>query len=97
MALNSKDIDVAHVAQLARLEIDPATAALFARQIGTIVEYVRKIGELDLAGIEPTSHGQPVVNVFREDAVKPGLSCERAMANAPARLSDEFKVPKIVE
>ena len=90
-------IDVAYVANLARLELDPATAALFQRQMETIVDYVRKIGELDLTGIEPTSHGQPVYNVFREDVERPGLDRERVLANAPARLGDEFKVPRIVE
>ena len=90
-------IDVAYVANLARLELDPATAALFQRQMETIVDYVRKIGELDLTGIEPTSHGQPVYNVFREDVERPGLDRARVLANAPARLGDEFKVPRIVE
>lgn len=90
-------IDVAYVANLARLELDPETAALFQRQMETIVDYVRKIGELDLAGIEPTSHGQPVFNVFREDVERPGLDHGRVLANAPARIGDEFKVPRIVE
>ena len=48
-------------------------------------------------GIEPTSHGQPVYNVFRADVVRPGLDHERVLANAPARIEDEFKVPRIME
>lgn len=91
------EIDVAYVANLARLDLDAKSCALFQRQLGTIVDYVRQIGELDLDGIEPTSHGQPVYNVFREDVERPGLEHERVMANAPARLEDEFKVPRIVE
>ena len=97
MTLASKDIDVAYVANLARLELDPATAALFQKQLETILAYVHQLGELDLAGIEPTSHGQPVCNVFRPDEERPGLDRERVLANAPARLGDEFKVPRIVE
>jgi aspartyl-tRNA(Asn)/glutamyl-tRNA(Gln) amidotransferase subunit C len=95
--LTAERIDVAYVANLARLNLDPEACALFQRQLGTIVDYVRKIGELNLDGIEPTSHGQPVYNVFREDAVRPGLDHERVLANAPARLEDEFRVPRIVE
>lgn len=90
-------IDVAHVAHLARLELDAGARAQFERQIGTIVEYVRQLAGLDLDGIEPTSHGQPVHNVFRPDETRPGLERERVLANAPARLGDEFKVPRIVE
>ncbi len=95
--MGTEQIDVAYVANLARLELDPKTAAQFQSQMETIVAYVRKIGELDVTGIEPTSHGQPVYNVFREDIPTPGLDRERVLANAPARLDDAFKVPRIVE
>jgi len=91
------EIDVAYVANLARLDLDPALAEVFQRQMETIVGYVRKIGELDLTDIEPTSHGQPVYNVFRPDVERTGLDRERVLANAPARLNDEFKVPRIVD
>ena len=91
------EIDVAYVANLARLDLDAQSCALFQRQLGTIVDYVRQIGELNLDGIEPTSHGQPVYNIFREDVEQAGLEREKVLANAPARLADEFKVPRIVE
>jgi aspartyl-tRNA(Asn)/glutamyl-tRNA(Gln) amidotransferase subunit C len=91
------EIDVAYVANLARLDLDAESCVLFQRQLGTIVEYVRQIGELNLDGIEPTSHGQPVFNVFREDVERPGMAREQVMSNAPARQGDEFKVPRIVE
>lgn len=88
---------MAYVANLARLDLDEASCALFQRQLETVLGYVRQIGELELDGIEPTSHGQPVYNVFRADEPRPGLAPERVLANAPARLDDEFKVPRIVE
>lgn len=97
MAAANQPIDVAYVANLARLDLNAATCAQFQKQIATIVEYVRQIGELNLDGIEPTSHGQPVYNVFREDTERPGLPRDRVLANAPARLEDEFKVPRMVE
>jgi aspartyl-tRNA(Asn)/glutamyl-tRNA(Gln) amidotransferase subunit C len=97
MTLASENIDVAYVAHLARLDLKPEVCARFQRQLGLVVEYVNKIGELNVDGIEPTSHGQPVYNVFRADVVRPGLDHERVLANAPARIEDEFKVPRIME
>ncbi len=97
MANATPEINVAYVANLARLDLDAASCALFQRQIGTIVDYVRQIGELNLDGIEPTSHGQPVYNVFREDIERASLDHELVLKNAPACFEDEFKVPRIVE
>jgi aspartyl-tRNA(Asn)/glutamyl-tRNA(Gln) amidotransferase subunit C len=93
----SHTIDVAYVAELARLELSPDEKRTFQQQLETIVQYVEKIGELDLAGIEPTLHGQALVNVFREDVVVPSLDRDQVLANAPERNGFEFKLPKIVE
>ena len=93
----SHTIDVAYVAELARLELTAEEKSTFQQQLETIVRYVEKIGELDLSGIEPTLHGQAVVNVFREDVVVPSFDRERALENAPARNGFEFRLPKIVE
>lgn len=90
-------IDVAYVAELARLDLSPDEKRTFQKQLETVVQYVEKIGELDLAGIEPTLHGQALVNVFREDVVVPSLDRERVLSNAPERNGFEFKLPKIVE
>jgi len=93
----SHTIDVAYVAELARLELSPDEKSLFQKQLETIVQYVEKIGGLDVEGIEPTMHGQALVNVFREDVVVPSAERERFLANAPERSGCEFKLPKIVE
>lgn len=93
----SQTIDVAYVAELARLELSDEEKGAFQRQLETIVRYVEKIGELDLAGIEPTLHGQALANVFRDDVVVPSMESERFLANAPERNGAEFKLPKIVE
>lgn len=99
MAATSKaeDIDVARVCELANLELAPGELETFQEQMATIVAYVRKIGELDVSGIEPTVHGQPVHNVFREDRHQPWLDRDRVLANAPDRVGPEFRVPRIVE
>lgn len=93
----SHTIDVAYVAELARLDLSPDEKRLFQQQLETIVRYVETIGELDVTGIEPTLHGQELVNVFREDVVVPSFDRARALANAPERNGFEFKLPKIVE
>ena len=93
----SHTIDVAYVAELARLALTPEEKETFQRQLETIVQYVEKIGELDLSGIEPTMYGQSVVNAFREDVVVPSLDRERFLALAPERNGAEFTLLKIVE
>ena len=64
-ANSGQDIDVAYVARLARLQLSDEEIATFQGQLADIVEYVRKISELDLSGIEPTSHAHPVHYVMR--------------------------------
>jgi len=93
----TKKIDVTYVAHLARLHLTDEEVAVFQPQLEQIVAYVDKIGELDLEGIEPTSHAHPVLNVFRADSARSGLAHEDVMANAPKSTSGQFLVPKIVE
>lgn len=90
-------IDVAYVSNLARLELTDEEKAVFQPQLEGIVKYVEKISEVDVAGVEPMMHGRPLVNAFREDVVRPSLDREAALRNAPARVGDEFLLPKIVE
>ena len=90
-------IDVAYVANLARLELTDEEKATFQPQLETIVKYVEKIAAVDVAGVEPMMHGRPLVNAFREEVVRPSLDREIALANAPAKVGDEFLLPKIVE
>lgn len=91
------DIDVEYVARLARLSLTDSEIAVFQEQLAEVVDYVRKINLLDLKDIEPTSHGQPVSNVFREDVVRKGIETDDVMRNAPERIGNQFRVPKIVE
>lgn len=91
------DRDVAHVARLARLTLGEADRARLRQQLGTILEYIAKLEALDVSGVEPTSHAVPVVNVMREDEVVPGLRADEALANAPDRRDDFFRVPRILE
>ena len=88
---------VEHVAKLARLAIGEEEKALFARQISSILTYVQTLNRLDTSNVEPTFHVLPLQNVFREDEVKPSLSRDHALANAPDIDGGCFRVPKIIE
>lgn len=95
--MSIQEIDVEYVAGLARMALSPAEKTLFQRQLGTIVAYVDKIAEVDLEGVEPTSHGRELANVMRSDEPRPGLDREEVLANAPARVGATFRVPRILE
>jgi aspartyl-tRNA(Asn)/glutamyl-tRNA(Gln) amidotransferase subunit C len=97
VTVESQKIDVAYVAELARLELTDEEKALFQPQLESIVKYVEKISTVDIEGVEPMMHGRELVNAFREDVVRPSMSTEAALANAPKRVGDEFLLPKIVE
>lgn len=94
MALTREE--VLHVAQLARLALEPAEVELFTRQLNDILAYVEKLQELDTTGVTPMAHVLPVFNAFREDEVKTGLPREEALDNAPERAEGNFVVPRII-
>jgi aspartyl-tRNA(Asn)/glutamyl-tRNA(Gln) amidotransferase subunit C len=89
--------EVAKVALLARLRLDPAELETFTGQLNSIVEYVAQLQELDTAGVEPLAHGIEVRNVFRDDVRGPALAREQALANAPKRNEVGFLVPAVLE
>src|SRR3989441_12665557 len=88
---------VEHVAKLARLEGSEDEKAMFARQLSAILTYMEQLKEVDTEGVEPTATVLPTENVFREHAVKPSLTQEREIANAPDQADGFFRVPKILE
>jgi aspartyl-tRNA(Asn)/glutamyl-tRNA(Gln) amidotransferase subunit C len=85
--------DVLHVARLARLELSDEEVERFQGQLSAILEAVSKVQELDLGDVPATSHPLDVVNVWREDVPRPSLPVEEALANAPDREGNLFKVP----
>ena len=95
--MNKASIDVAYVAELARLELSDEEKAVFQPQLENIVKYVEKISEVDVSDVPPTLHGHATVNALREDVVRPSMDREQALGNAPARSATEFMLPKIVE
>lgn len=95
MKITKAEVDA--VALLARLELTPEETETFTGQMDAILAYVEKLNELDTSGIIPTSHAVPVENAFREDAVRPSIGVENALANAPDRVEGFFRVPKVIE
>jgi len=95
--VESARIYVAYVAHLARLHLDTDEINSLQPQMEQIVDFIRKIDELDIADVEPASHTAAVTNVFREDRARVGIDRERVLANAPLAVDDQFAVPKILE
>ncbi len=89
--------DVEHVARLARLSLSDAERERMREQLSGILAYIDTLRELDTEGVEPTSHAVPLVNVMRDDEVRPGLPSEEMLANAPDPAGDLFRVPRIIE
>ncbi len=90
------EIEVAHIAKLARLSMTPEEAQAAGAQLESILSYVEKLNRIDTASVEPTSHVLQMSNVFRPDEIRPSLPVEEALAGAPDSDGDHFRVPKIV-
>jgi aspartyl-tRNA(Asn)/glutamyl-tRNA(Gln) amidotransferase subunit C len=95
--MSAPEFDVRHVATLARLKLTDEETRTFQNQLGDVLAFVEKLKKVDVEGVEPTAHTSDVFNVFREDAVRPGLSTAQALANAPRKANDLFVVTKVVE
>ena len=84
---------VLHVARLARLRLSDDEVERMAGELSQILGHVDKMNELDLEGVEPTSHVVELQNVLREDAPRPSLPRERALEQAPDVAEGGFRVP----
>ena len=90
-------IDVDHVAHLARLDLTPAERESLGSQLPQILHYVDRLQELDTRGIEATFQVIPRADVLRVDEVRPSLTPGEVLANAPRREGDSFRMPRILE
>src|SRR5262245_45815355 len=89
--------EVEKVAKLARLELTEVEKTAFTKQLSQILTYVDTLRQYDTADMETTATVVGQVNVFRPDEVRPSLSVEQALANAPESAQGYFVVPKIIE
>jgi len=90
--------DVAKIAALANLELEPAEMDLFARQLGDILSYAEEVQQVDTAGVPPTASVLPRQSADRPDEVRPSLDRDEALANGPDAALDAgfFKVPRVI-
>ena len=95
MSVTKKDVE--HIAKLARLEFNDEEINDYTQQLNKILEYVDKLNELDTENVEPLSHPVEGSNVFRDDELKPSVSRDDALANAPDKTDEFFKVPKVIK
>lgn len=95
MRLSTEEIK--HIALLSRLHISPAEQERAQNELSQILGYFEALSELNTEGVEPTMHALPVQNVLRRDEVRPGLTREQALQNAPESADGMFQVPRVVE
>jgi aspartyl-tRNA(Asn)/glutamyl-tRNA(Gln) amidotransferase subunit C len=88
--------DVEHVAKLARLALAPEEKQTLSRQLSDVLEHARVISAVDTTGVPPTSHALPLVNVLRDDVVRPSLDRDDVTGNAEWAENGAFKVPRII-
>ena len=88
---------VAHLANLARIDLSPEEITRLTTELGQIVDSVAKVAEVATPDVPATSHPMPLTNVFRPDTVVPSLTVEQALSGAPARDGDKFRVPAILD
>jgi aspartyl-tRNA(Asn)/glutamyl-tRNA(Gln) amidotransferase subunit C len=84
---------VLHVARLARLQLTDEELERMPAELSKILDHVERMDELDLEGVEPTSHVVELQNVLREDVPRPSLPRERALESAPDGADGGFRVP----
>lgn len=88
--------EVAHLADLARIDLDDAELDHLAPQLTVILESVASIQGVAGDDVPPTSHPMPLTNVFREDVAVPGLTAAQALSGAPEVARQRFSVPRIL-
>ena len=88
--------ELAHLANLARIDLTDAELDHLAPQLSVILESVASISGVADENTPPTSHALPLTNVFREDVVTPGLTADEALSGAPEQEGQRFKVPRIL-
>jgi aspartyl-tRNA(Asn)/glutamyl-tRNA(Gln) amidotransferase subunit C len=95
--MSLKEKDIKHVAKLSKLEFSDEEIKGFTEKFNDIVDYMDKLNEVDVEGVEPTYHALNLKNVFREDEVKASIDRKEVLEAAPSKAGGCFKVPKVVE
>ena len=90
---------VEKAAGLARIALTPAEVERFTGQLSVVLQAVDRLKDVDTEKVSPTASVLPVSNVMREDEIRPGLTLDEALANAPrgGRDGDFFRVQQVLE
>ena len=88
--------DVEKIALLARLQLSPGETDALTRELGRIVQYVELLNELPTDDVLPLAHAMDLSNVFAEDEPGASLDREQALANAPKRDEECYRVPAVL-
>ena len=95
--MNVTEQDLTTTAHLSRLAIPAAEKDAALKTLGNFLTYVDNLSDVDTKDVQPTTYALPIENVFRADEVRPSLSNEAALSNAPLHENGYFKVPKVLE
>ena len=87
---------VEHIAVLARLKLSPIEIEKFTHELTVILEYVDQLKTINTDDVEPKDQFISAENVFRNDIIRPSLSRDEALANAPDKDDEFFRVPKVI-
>lgn len=90
------DDQVRHVAKLSRLRLGEDEVSQMASRLSAVLDYVSKLNELNVDGVEPMAHAMELNNVLREDEPRAGLPNDAVLANAPEKTPPFFRVPKVI-
>ena len=93
----ASELDVAYVAQLARLHLTEEETEIFKKQLGDVLKYAEKLKEVNVEGVEGAAHAVPIFNVFRADEPCDWFTTTEALSNAPRQANNLFIVTKVVE
>jgi aspartyl-tRNA(Asn)/glutamyl-tRNA(Gln) amidotransferase subunit C len=96
MSASLRREEVAHVAKLARLSLSEAELDLFTEQLGQVLEHASDMNSLDLDNVVATAHPYGLINVVRDDEVRPSLDRDEVLAMAPDAQDGRFAVPRIM-
>ncbi len=89
--------EVEHIATLARLELSAEEKTRYRQQLSAILDYIRKLQELDTTDIAPTSSVLSGASPMRADESRPGLGRKSLFRNAPETEGEQFKIPPVFE
>ena len=88
--------DIQHLASLSSLALADDEVDELRQDLENIIGYIKQLGELDTAGVEPTYQVTGLENVWREDEVQPGISAEKLLELAPEKQNNQVKVPQVL-